>query len=148
MMEITNIQNKHNKTYYKNLLEITNKINVNNKWIKKKIDDFTEDTKDTETENIESSENKEVVYSEDYLYKKSWNKLSNIHKTIKLKEFVKKLPIKKEEDMKSLIKTMNKMVKKKQLTKKEHVNYDSINGQVISIPNLQYKDGNYFIKNI
>ena len=147
-MELVNIQNKHNKIYYKNLLEITNKIKIDNKWIKKNIENFTEEKEDTETENIESSENKEVIYSEDYLYKKSWNKLSNIHKTIKLKEFVKKLPIKKEEDMKYLIKTMNRMVKKKKLTKKEHVNYDSINGKVISIPNLQYKDGKYFLKNI
>tara|TARA_A100001015_G_scaffold320028_1_gene444944 strand:+ start:862 stop:1305 length:444 start_codon:yes stop_codon:yes gene_type:complete len=147
-MELLNIQNNNKKNYYQNLLEITNKLDIDNNWIKKNINNFTEELTITESENVESSESKDVMFSEDYLYKKAWNKLSNVHKIIKLKEFVKKLPIKKDEDVKELIKTLNYLVKKKKLTRKDQVNYDSINGQVISIPNLQYKNGKYFVKNI
>ena len=147
-MELLNIQNNNQKYYYQNLLDITNKLDIDNNWIKKNINNLTEEITITESENLESSECKDVMFSEDYLYKKTWNKLSNVHKIIKLKEFVKKLPIKKDEDVKELIKTLNYLVKKKKLTRKDQVNYDSINGQVISIPNLQYKNGKYFVKNI
>ena len=112
-MELLNIQNNNQKYYYQNLLDITNKLDIDNNWIKKNINNFTEEITITESENLESSECKDVMFSEDYLYKKKWNKLSNVHKIIKLKEFVKKLPIKKEEDVKELIKTLNYLVKKK-----------------------------------
>ena len=39
------------------------------------------------------------------------------------------------------------MVKNKQLSKKEIVNYDSINGRIIAIMILEYKNGKYLIKN-
>jgi hypothetical protein len=145
-MELLNIQNINEKLYYENLLNVTNKIDIENDWIKNLIDEYKNEINITETENLESSEKKDVTYSEDYLYKKTWNKLSYIHKVIKLKEFVQKLPIKYDQDRNNLIKHLNKLVKLKKLTKKDQVNYDSVNGRVISIPDLQYKNGKYFIK--
>lgn len=145
-MELLNIQNINEKLYYENLLNVTNKIDIENDWIKNLIDEYKNEINITETENLESSEKKDVTYSEDYLYKKTWNKLSYIHKVIKLKEFVQKLPIKYDQDKNNLIKHLNKLVKLKKLTKKDQVNYDSVNGRVISIPDLQYKNGKYFIK--
>lgn len=146
LMELLNIQNINEKLYYENLLNVTNKIDIENDWIKNLIDEYKNEINITETENLESSEKKDVTYSEDYLYKKTWNKLSYIHKVIKLKEFVQKLPIKYDQDRNNLIKHLNKLVKLKKLTKKDQVNYDSVNGRVISIPDLQYKNGKYFIK--
>lgn len=146
LMELLNIQNINEKLYYENLLNVTNKIDIENDWIKNLIDEYKNEINITETENLESSEKKDVTYSEDYLYKKTWNKLSYIHKVIKLKEFVQKLPIKYDQDKNNLIKHLNKLVKLKKLTKKDQVNYDSVNGRVISIPDLQYKNGKYFIK--
>lgn len=146
LMELLNIQNINEKLYYENLLNVTNKIDIENDWIKNLIDEYKNEINITETENLESSEKKDVAYSEDYLYKKTWNKLSYIHKVIKLKEFVQKLPIKYDQDRNNLIKHLNKLVKLKKLTKKDQVNYDSVNGRVISIPDLQYKNGKYFIK--
>mgnify|MGYP000621846490 CR=1 FL=1 len=147
-MELLNIQNINEKLYYENLLNVTNKLEIENNWIKNLIDEYKNEINITETENLDSSEKKEkdVAYSEDYLYKKTWNKLSYIHKVIKLKEFVQKLPIKYDQDRNNLIKNLNKLVKLKKLTKKDQVNYDSVNGRVISIPDLQYKNGKYFIK--
>ena len=33
----------------------------------------------------------DIIYSDEYIYKKPWNKLNNIHKIIKLKEFINTL---------------------------------------------------------
>jgi hypothetical protein len=35
------------------------------------------------------------------------------------------------------------MIKSKQLTKKNEVEYDAVNGKIISIPTLKYKHKNY-----
>jgi hypothetical protein len=37
------------------------------------------------------------------------------------------------------------MIKKKKLTKKNDVEYDHVNGKILSIPALQYKNNNYSI---
>ena len=37
------------------------------------------------------------------------------------------------------------MIKNKKLTKKNEVEYDAINGKIISIPSLKYKNNNYNI---
>ena len=54
--------------------------------------------------------------------------------------------IKNNDDKKKLEKTIIKLIKEKKLTKKDKVNYDSINGRIISIPDLIHINGNYFIK--
>jgi hypothetical protein len=89
---------------------------------------------------------KMVTYSDDYLYQKTWTKVSQIHKIIKIKEFVSKLLINKEEDKEKLIQQLSDLVRKKVLTKKTTVNYDSIKGRIISIPNLKYEKNNYYYK--
>ena len=99
-----------------------------------------------EEEKNESSESKEVVYSDDYLYKRSWTKLSNVHKIIKLKEFIGKLLIDDKDEKDLLKKEIINLVNSKKLTKKDKVKYDSIKGRVIAIPNLTYKNGKYVLK--
>ena len=93
-----------------------------------------------------NSEGQEILYSEDYLYKKPWTKLTNVHKMIKIKEFVNKLLINDEKDKDELKKKLVGMIKTKKLTKKDMVKYDSINGRVIAIPILKYKNGKYLVK--
>ena len=39
------------------------------------------------------------------------------------------------------------LVKTKILTKKEKVKYDEVNGKIISLTNLQYKNGKYYYCN-
>ena len=93
------------------------------------------------------SEGQEIKYSEDYLYKKPWTKLTSVHKMIKVKEFVNKLMINDEKDKNELKKKLVSMIKSRKLTKKDMVKYDSINGRVIAIPILKYKNGKYLVKN-
>jgi len=101
----------------------------------------------TKSVNIElDSEGQKIKYSEDYLYKKPWTKLTSVHKMIKVKEFVNKLMINDEKDKNELKKKLVTMIKTKKLTKKDMVKYDSINGRVIAIPILIYKNGKYLVK--
>jgi hypothetical protein len=85
------------------------------------------------------------MYSDEYIYRKPWNKLNSIHKIIKIKEFISNLES-DDIDMKKKLKIkLVDMIKNKQLTKKTDINYDSTNGNIISIPILQYKESKYMI---
>ena len=83
-------------------------------------------------------------YSDDYLYKKPWTKLSNIHKTIKIKEYIGKLLIDNSEDRDRLKDTLVNLLNKKILTKKDMVKYDNMKGIIISIPKLVFKENKYY----
>ena len=87
----------------------------------------------------------EVKYSDEYIYRKPWNKLNTIHKIIKIKEFVSNLVIDDIEMKKNLRNQLVEMIKTKKLTKKNDINYDTVNGIIQSIPILQYKDNKYLI---
>ena len=87
----------------------------------------------------------DIIYSDEYIYKKPWNKLNNIHKIIKLKEFINTLHFDDIEMKKTLqIKLIN-MIKDKTLTKTTDINYDIVNGSIIAIPMLQYINNKYII---
>ena len=138
--------------YYKNL-EIyakKHKIDINlpeYKLQKETSPDITEQALNTENVDINDSqlEVTETMYSEDFVYKKPWNKLNIVHKKIKMEEFVNNLTIDDLEIKKHLKNQLVLMIKNKKLTKKNEVEYDAINGKIISIPTLKYKNNNYNI---
>uniref|UniRef100_A0A6C0HX04 Uncharacterized protein n=1 Tax=viral metagenome TaxID=1070528 RepID=A0A6C0HX04_9ZZZZ len=138
--------------YYKNLETYAkkHKIDINLPEYKKK---YSPDTTITESHNatetndndIHTIQDADITYSEDFVYKKSWNKLNIIHKKIKMEEFVNNLIIDDSEIKKLLKNQLVLMIKNKQLTKKNEVEYDAVNGKIISIPSLKYKNNNYNI---
>jgi hypothetical protein len=131
------LQQSMDNLYYK-FIEIhanKNKIKINPKVTLTESIDIEPDT-NTETE---------TKYSDEYIYRKPWNKLNTIHKIIKIKEFVSTLSIDDIELKKNLKKNLVDMIKTKKLTKKNDINYDAVNGIIISIPILQYKDNKYII---
>lgn len=74
-----------------------------------------------------------------YMFNKPWNRLPEVHKFIKIKEYVNKsLIIYDYEKKEKLIKQMFIAVKQKKLTRKGSVNYDTVNCRIVSIPNLKY----------
>ena len=87
----------------------------------------------------------EIKYSEEYMYRKTWNKLNSIHKIIKIKEFVSNLQSDDNEMKNNLKDKLVTMIKDRKLTKKTDINYDSINGIILSIPILQYHNNKYNI---
>ena len=119
--------------YYKNLETHAKKNNITIKL--PHVNLIENNIKDTENDNINTET--ETLYSEDFVYKKPWNKLNNIHKIIKVKEFINKLDISDMEMKKHLINQFTTMIKNKQLTKKSDVEYDHIHGNIISIPSLK-----------
>lgn len=66
---------------------------------------------------------------DDYAYSKNWNKLTDFHKSIKIKEFVNEFYNSDEEILKNI---MNAFINKKLSTSKS-VEYDPINKKIISI---------------
>jgi hypothetical protein len=137
------LQNNMKCIYYKNLETYAkkHKIDIN-------LPDYYQDNTITENnvENItEAITETETLYSEDFVYKKPWNKMNIIHKKIKLEEFVNNLTIEDPEIKKHLKSQFITMLKNKKLTKKNEVEYDAVNGKIISIPSLKYKNNNYNI---
>ncbi len=80
---------------------------------------------------------------DDFVYKKPWNKLNIIHKIIKMKEFVNELKIEDIEMKKHLKNQLVTMLKNKKLTKKSDVDYDGVNGKIITVHSLQCKNNTY-----
>jgi len=92
---------------------------------------------------VTESETVDLQYSEDeYLYRKPWTKLNNIHKIIKIKDYLRGLDLDKSVK-KDLEKILINLIKKKILTKKDKVNYNHKEGHIISIPNLDITKGKY-----
>ncbi len=147
------LQNNVKCMYYKNLETYAkkHKIDINLPEYKLKKDSSPENTITlTEQEFTENPEKNpdtdtETQYSEDFVYRKPWNKLNIIHKKIKMEEFVNNLKIDDLEIKKHLKNQFVMMIKNKQLTKKTDVEYDAINGKIISVPSLKYKNNKYNI---
>lgn len=145
-MDIQILKTKMTELYYKNIesqakkskitLNLPDQINI--------IDDVQNSECNTESLKSETHKSETHSVTDDYMYKKPWNKLNSIHKIIKIKEFVETMTI--DNDMKKHLKShLSDMIKKKQLTKKNDVEYDYINGKVVAIPSLQCKNSVYSI---
>jgi len=163
-MELTidyeSLKNQIDIQYLNNLIKVCDKTNINKEQLYKKLEELQKknDNQISETKlaikksksNLNLSNDSPLPptptqYNDDYLYQKPWTKLTAIHKIIKIKEFVNKLLIDDETDKQNLKDILIEMVKNKTLTKKDAVNYDSINSKVISITQLKYKNGKYLI---
>ena len=125
--------------YYKNIETYAKKMKI-------EVNVPIMDTITSEQNNdIPSATETEVILTDDYIFKKPWNKLNSIHKVIKVKEFINNINM-DDIEMKKLLKNqLVDMIKNKKLTKKSDIEYDHINGKIISIPSLQFKNNKYNI---
>ncbi len=162
-MDIEFINKKLEIKYYKSVKQAIEKMEIDESWLdnhlKKLLEELSQENKLTETitekkkETVNSSsetektENHKQIFADDDLYKKPWQKLNSIHKILKVKEFVNNLKMDSEKDRIKLKDELVCLIKEKILTKKEKVKYDEVNGKIISLPNLQYKNGKYFYLN-
>ena len=137
------IKNDMLNLYYKNIdtQAKKNKINVN----LPKIAEEPVNIADLVDNTTEITETEQHSITDDFVYKKPWNKLNSVHKSIKIKEFINAMSIDDIEMKKHLRNQLIDMIKKKKLTKKNDVEYDQVNGRILSIPALQYKNNNYNI---
>ena len=161
LMELDLITNKLDLKYYKGLRYFLSKNAIELDWLNEYIENLgkkIQDDKNSEsltekkkeqTYQIQSSEteNHKQIFSDEEIYKKPWVKLNSIHKILKIKEFVNNLKIDSEQDRVALKDELVTLVKIKILTKKEKVKYDEVNGKIISLTNLQYKNCKYYYCN-
>lgn len=148
-MELNILKNNLDLNYYKNLKKNCKNFDINENFLTDIIDNLentlSKNESSIEESEIKSDNNNNVIYSEDYVYKKPWTKLNAVHKIIKIKEFVSKLLIEDKNDKIELINKLKYLVKNKIITKKDKVNYDKLKGRIISIPDLIYKNKKYYI---
>jgi hypothetical protein len=160
-MEVEIIQQKLEVKYYKSILTSISESDANFAWLKSYYDKLvdklnsekeklseTQTEKKTESLSPVENDNHKQIFSDEDLYKKPWVKLNPVHKILKIKEFVNNLKITSEKDRILLRDELIDLVKLKILTKKEKVNYDEVNGKIISLSDLQYKNEKYFYPKI
>lgn len=145
-MDIDIIIKKLEIKYYSSLNTTLIKNNNEIEWVTTHINKLNKIESDNEVINKIDNVNLENQNDEN-LYKKSWSKLNPIHKIIKLKEFVNNLNFDIENNREELKELLSNLVKTKILTKKDKIDYDELNGKVLSIKNLQYKDNKYYYLN-
>ena len=104
---MSELQQKMDALYYQYIdaYACKNKIKIN-------LPIYAETTTKIDSEiNTES----DVIYSDEYIYRKPWNKLNYVHKIIKIKEFINNL-VSDDIDMKNKLKlTLINMIKDKKL---------------------------------
>ena len=151
VLDFNSIKSNLYLLYINNLIKTCDKQNINKDILVKeleKIDNSNEIIikKNTSSNSLSNTESPTAhKFSDDYLYQKPWNKLTTIHKIIKVKEFVNQLSIKNDKDQQSIKDSLIELVKNKTLTKKDSVIYDSNKFKIISIPILKFENGKYTI---
>ena len=124
---IQDIQNYLQQNYYIELLNLSKQHN------NYKFSNYLE-SKLTENEKILSES--ETVYSDDFIFKKSWSKLHLTHKLIKVKQYVNTIHLDKNE-RNILYKKISTMVKEKQRPNKD-IFYDVNTTKIIKIKNFSF----------
>ena len=156
-MDINILSNKLEIKYYTSLIHYAQKNNLNFEWLNSHLDNLKKTVSDNKEKLTETQTEKKVdiqinteyhnqIFSDEDLYKKPWTKLNPIHKILKIKEFVNNQKINSEQERTELKDQLVLLIKSKVLTKKEKVLYDEKEGKIISLVNLQYKDGKYYYK--
>tara|TARA_B110000902_G_scaffold266078_1_gene352450 strand:- start:2463 stop:2903 length:441 start_codon:yes stop_codon:yes gene_type:complete len=145
-MDLTFYQNKINLSYYINLKKYNTDSTVE-KVINEKISKIQIILKETNDsvneEKILILESKLSETEEGYFYK-PWNKMSLVHKIIKLKEYVSDLELENNTKIK-LISYLKDALKKKKITKNDQVIYNISKAKIISIPKLELSNNKFSI---
>lgn len=146
-MEFTfdNIKENLYIKYLNNLCNSCIKQSINYSYLQTIINEL----KKNESENIitifeNNTETDAMSEKIDYLYTKPWSKLNQIHKIIKIKEFINNLDI-TDLEKENLKDDLIKIIKEK--TKKNKIIYDETKGKILSISTLTFNNGKYNIGN-
>ena len=148
-MDINIVMNKLNIKYYESIIISLEKQNNNNSqsyivWLQEKIAKLNNNISTaTESEPIPQVQQINTTDNHTELYKKPWNKLNQIHKILKIKEFINSLTNIDVNERNNLKDKLIGLIKNKVLSKKEKINYDENNGKIISLLNLEYKNNKY-----
>lgn len=145
-MEFTfdNIKENLYIKYLNNLCNGCIKHSINYSYLQNIINELKKNESENILTNFENnSETERMSEKIDYLYTKPWSKLNQIHKIIKIKEFVNNLDINKLEK-ENLKDDLIKIIKEK--NKKNKIIYDEIKGKILSISTLTFNNEKYNIE--
>lgn len=155
VLDFNSIKSNLYLLYINNLIKTCEKNNINKDILMKELEKADSSNKEQIILNKEKNKSSNSLtntdsptttkFSDDYLYQKPWNKLTAIHKIIKVKEYVNQLLIENEKDKQTIKESLIDLVKNKTLTKKDSVIYDSNKFKIISIPILKFENGKYII---
>ena len=147
------MQGNLNIKYLNNLINGCHKFNINCEDIKVQLNKLNNDMQDIENYSITEQKNKLVTEmtekgiteteTTDYLYLKPWTKLTQIHKVIKIKEFINGLDISNDDEKEILKDKIIGQIKEKKA--KNKINYDEIKGKILSISNLTFDNNKYVL---
>ena len=142
-----------NIKYLNNLINGCSKSNINCENIKKKLNKLDNEIKDIQNYSLTEQKikiatdmsGKGITETEtiDYLYLKPWTKLTQIHKVIKIKEFVNNLDISNQTEKENLKDKLIDQIKEKKT--KNKINYDETKGKILSISNLSFENNKYVL---
>ena len=145
-MDLEFYQNNMNLSYYKNLKKDNTNSNIGKIIDKKisKLQDILKETNDSVNEGkISELESKLSETEESYFYK-PWNKMSTVHKIIKLKEYVSELNLDNNIKL-NLINYLKDALKNKKKKKNDQVTYNVTKAKIISIPKLELSNNKFSI---
>lgn len=145
-MDLEYYQNNMNLSYYINLKKYNTDSNVE-KIIDEKIDslkNLLKETSDSINEEKNSELESKLSETEESYFYKPWNKMSTVHKIIKLKEYVSNLELENNIKIK-LINYLKNALKNKKITKNDQVIYNISKAKIISIPKLELSDNKFSI---
>lgn len=145
-MNLESYINNHELFYYKNLLKADIDSETKES-IKKKIKKLIESiniTNDSIVEEKNSELETKLSETEEGYFYKPWNKMTTVHKIIKMKEFVNNMDVNNE--MKNKLITYLKIaLKDKKITKNDQVIYNVNQAKIISIPKLKLDNNGFSI---
>mgnify|MGYP006138871799 CR=1 FL=1 len=145
-MDLTFYQNTMNKIYFTNIKnntsnkEIISKVNCSISNITLNILNVTDSIDEKKMSEIDD---KLSETDEGYFYK-PWNKMSAVHKIIKIKQFVNNMNIENNQKSK-LITYLKTALKKKIISKNDQVIYNISKAKIVSIPKLELKNNSFSI---
>jgi hypothetical protein len=143
---IENIKEKVYLEYLNNLSTGSNKLSIDTQILNKKISTLNKISNKIKVLNTVSEINTDTdILSEniDYLYLKPWSKLNQIHKIIKIKEYINSLTDCNLKEKEILIDKLIDLIKIKSKLK---LKYDDTKGKIISISVLCYSNNKYYIE--
>ena len=143
--------------YLNNIIAGCSKTNLNCDNVKKELINYEHEQQENNNYTITENKNKIQIDEKisdkepsktetetiDYLYLKPWSKLTQIHKVIKIKEFVNNLEIKNLIEKENLKDKLIDQIKEKK--SKNKINYDDTKGKILSISNLSFNDDKYIL---
>jgi hypothetical protein len=145
-MNLNYYQNIMDEYFFTNIKQCTNNINdidIINKHISEISSNITNVT-DTISEKKQSDINTKLSETDETYFYKPWNKMTTVHKIIKMKQYVNDMDISSNQKH-HLIDFLKVSINKKKIIKNDQVIYDISRAKIVSIPKLEIKKNNTFL---